>query len=296
MGGDCGPNAMNDECAWRCDGSGPSSIGNRTRVTSTLENLATNSNADAFCSPFARTDMYMQGFTSIATEGRACVILFFREWVLDTKLKFIVACVGVCLLGVLTQGLISVRSSMQKATGDSRIVGSLMFGLNVVVGWFMMLVAMTYSVELFSCATVGLVVGNFLFAHRENTQILGSPCCNAVNDKPPQSMYTELAVRVAGMTCSGCAKTIENAVMGIPGAVSCLVSVQEGRAVTRFRSPPATASSIIDAIEAVGFEATPEAADDKKMEPYPNMLQASLHHSANLHQPLLAKATSFMVL
>ena len=39
----------------------------------------------------------------------------------------------------------------------------LMYGVNVCSGYFAMLVAMTYSVELFSCMIVGLVLGHALF-------------------------------------------------------------------------------------------------------------------------------------
>lgn len=38
-----------------------------------------------------------------------------------------------------------------------------MYGVNVTSGYFAMLVAMTYSVELFSCMIVGLVCGHALF-------------------------------------------------------------------------------------------------------------------------------------
>ena len=38
-----------------------------------------------------------------------------------------------------------------------------MYGVNVTSGYFAMLVAMTYSVELFSCMIVGLVLGHALF-------------------------------------------------------------------------------------------------------------------------------------
>ena len=38
-----------------------------------------------------------------------------------------------------------------------------MYGVNVTTGYFAMLVAMTYSVELFSCMIIGLVLGHALF-------------------------------------------------------------------------------------------------------------------------------------
>ena len=42
----------------------------------------------------------------------------------------------------------------------------ILFGLNLVFGYLAMLVAMTYSIELFICVVLGLCVGHFTF----NTQ------------------------------------------------------------------------------------------------------------------------------
>ena len=45
----------------------------------------------------------------------------------------------------------------------------LMYGVNVCSGYFAMLVAMTYSVELFTCMIVGLVLGHALFNSGQQT-------------------------------------------------------------------------------------------------------------------------------
>merc|ERR1712217_801151 len=155
---------------------------------------------------------------------------------------------------------------VQQVTARNRIADSFMFAVNVIIGWFMMLVAMTYSVELFVCAVIGLLVGNFLFADRDNTQILGSPCCNAVNDKSTKPAHRHAVIEVTGMTCSGCSKTVEGAVMGIPGVITCSVSVTDGKAVIKFREP-ATAMALVEAIEAVGFDATSQSTNESGTKP-----------------------------
>eukprot|EP00928_Gymnodinium_smaydae_P031254 TRINITY_DN22999_c0_g1_i1.p1 TRINITY_DN22999_c0_g1~~TRINITY_DN22999_c0_g1_i1.p1 ORF type:complete len:595 (-),score=60.94 TRINITY_DN22999_c0_g1_i1:272-2056(-) len=229
--GDCGPDSMNDECAFRCP--------------ATVEE-------NSFCSPESTTSMYMQGFTSILRPGRACVVLLFRGWVLDDPFKFGFACIGVCCMGIITQGLLTLRSLVQTKTRNNRVMDSLMFGLNVVAGWAMMLIAMTYSVELFISATFGLMIGNFFLGDLSSTKILGSPCCNAVNDRAQAARTTIFHVR--GMTCNACMETIERAVRSIDGVLACSGMFVEKQMTVRFVLP-ATEVKIMESVNAIGYDA-----------------------------------------
>lgn len=238
--GDCGPDVMDQKCAWRCaNASIPDALG-------------------GFCNTKVATSMYMQGFTTTSSHN-ACVVLFFQGWVLDTRLKFVIGCIFVVFLGICTQGAIRLRSLLvsgrRKRLLKDKVVDSAMFGLNVVLGWTMMLVAMTYSVELFSCATLGLVVGNFAFAEASESKILGSPCCNAVNDSGFSRFETlnTLKLSVEGMTCSNCVETVEKAILRVEGTTHAIVLLSEKHAMVRFQQP-ATEQAIINAVEAVGFE------------------------------------------
>eukprot|EP01030_Chromulinospumella_sphaerica_P010426 gene10426-10232_t len=86
----------------------------------------------------------MSGFTSTATgtslyvsspsEEAECVNLLFPSWTLDQPWKFAVACLGVLCLG-----------------------------LSQTLSYLLMLVAMTYSVELFCMVVLGLTLGYLLF-------------------------------------------------------------------------------------------------------------------------------------
>merc|ERR1712137_562137 len=81
------------------------------------------------------------------------------------------------------------------------------FGANVALGWFMMLVAMTFSTELFICATAGLILGHFIFAAPDSKEILGSPCCNAVNganDKKKAATVAAASFAGWGGRCEFC--------------------------------------------------------------------------------------------
>jgi len=248
-------NPMNDKCAWRCPAM-----------------PMPNATSTGFC--MGATSMHMEGFT-LATPDQACVILFFQSWKLDTRWKFALACIGVVLMGMSTQGLIAFRVVVQRLTRKSRVADSLMFGANVALGWAMMLVAMTFSTELFLCAVLGLVLGHFVFGSTSTTKILGTPCCNAVNDavnehggsslsvldlvvasKPTEPLISEsqlrTSLRVQGMTCGSCAKTVKDSLLSTPGVVAVSVSLEFAEASVTFQSP-ASASGLSRVVDDIGF-------------------------------------------
>jgi len=130
------------------------------------------------------TDMYMKGFTTSGNGKDACVILLFKSWVLDTKAKFGIACVGVILLGIAIEGLLCLRREIQSRKILLRIRGLarrasivLLFSLNIGSGYLAMLVAMTYSVELFICMVIGLVLGHAIFNTEAAVGESVDPCC-----------------------------------------------------------------------------------------------------------------------
>eukprot|EP00662_Eupelagonemidae_sp_cell21_P030573 gene30573-40416_t len=78
-------------------------------------------------------DMFMDGFkVASSRDTNGCVILLFRAWTLNTRAKFAGGCVGVFLLGFVTDMTVWVRRKL-------------------VFGYGVMLVVMIYSVELFLC-------------------------------------------------------------------------------------------------------------------------------------------------
>jgi len=167
---------MDDSCHWECK---------ETTTASYPDNYTTTSkhpDNEKFC--LGGTDMYMQGF-SISSNGKGiCVILLFNSWILDTKTKFILGCVGVVILGVAIEGLLALRRSLQSrkillkiSSFTRRVLIILLFGVNVGSGYFAMLVAMTYSVELFICMVAGLLVGHAIFNSDAEVGESVDPCC-----------------------------------------------------------------------------------------------------------------------
>jgi len=138
---------------------------------------------DRFCNGFG-TDMYMGGFETSGDPNENCVILFFNVWILDTKAKFVFGCVGVILLGVFVEGMICIRRLVQtkkilrSVPALPRRIGIItLFGLNIGFGYLAMLVAMTYSVELFLCMVIGLVIGHAVFNSSAPVGESVDPCC-----------------------------------------------------------------------------------------------------------------------
>jgi len=152
--------AMDSSCHWQC-----------------------NTTEYGFCNGQG-TDMYMKGFTVSGNGKDACVILLFKTWVLDTRTKFAFACVGVILLGIAIEGLLCLRREVQSRKILIRIRGLarrtsivFLFALNIGSGYLAMLVAMTYSVELFFCMVIGLVVGHTIFNTEAEVGESVDPCC-----------------------------------------------------------------------------------------------------------------------
>lgn len=139
-------------------------------------------------------DMLMGGFEtaggSTNTTIKTCVILFFSAWKLDSAGKFSAGCIGVFILGFSIEALIFIR---RKIVNRKRLILNIplpvrkiiviaLFGLNLVLGYFAMLVAMTYSVELFICVVVGLILGHAMLNSHTPVGETIDPCCASQNN------------------------------------------------------------------------------------------------------------------
>jgi len=147
---------------------------------------------DKFCE--GGMDMLMGGFEtaggSTQENRKTCVILFFQSWKLNSAGKFAAACLGVFVLGLGIEVLIWLR---RKIISRKRLMLNLpvparklivisLFGANLVLGYMAMLVAMTYSVELFICVVIGIIVGHALFNSSTPVGETIDPCCASQNN------------------------------------------------------------------------------------------------------------------
>merc|ERR1712179_609382 len=104
------------------------------------------------------TDMFMAGFSSSLAHQEPCVTLLWQRIVLNTKTKFISACLVVAVFGVVLEGLIFMRRKVNNKAGKVSL-----FMLNITGAYFAMLVVMTYCVELFLCIILGQAAGHAIF-------------------------------------------------------------------------------------------------------------------------------------
>jgi hypothetical protein len=115
---------------------------------------------DQYC--YGRTSMYMDGFN---WKGTTCLVYLFPSWVLTSSGKFGLACIGSILFGILLEYVLWKRRSVYAMTpGNQRLALSMMvYGLQLTMGYFVMLVVMTYSGPLFVSTVGGMMLGHGIF-------------------------------------------------------------------------------------------------------------------------------------
>ena len=66
---------------------------------------------------------------------------------------------------------------------------------------------------------------------------------------------------VSGMTCAGCANSVEKALAAVPGVVSATVNLAMERATVSLLGDDVSSDQLVGAVEAAGYKATPRASD-----------------------------------
>ena len=142
---------------------------------------------DSFCggSMHMAMDMNMGGFSSIFDDDQPCTNFLFRTWTLDNPTKFAFGCLGAVAMGVATELLTKARRSakaeplhplLQTPLQQSACMLAL-YAVQVIMGYALMLVVMTYNAELFLCSIAGLVIGHGLFNLQAPVADKTDPCC-----------------------------------------------------------------------------------------------------------------------
>jgi len=101
---------------------------------------------------------------------RDCVNFLFEDWTLDTESKFIGAMFGTFFFAVLAEAIGYKHSQMYKSLSDDlkwkSTILSMMYGLQALTGFTLMLITMTFSVDLLLAVVAGLAVGHRIFNAR----------------------------------------------------------------------------------------------------------------------------------
>jgi Ctr copper transporter family len=131
--------------------------------------LNSTSSSDDYCSGTGSI-MYMDGFRGIGTSKKGetvCLNFLFLNWTLNEPVKFAFACIGTLLAGVLVQFIGKYRLKLHAEKWSRAYLKKglliLLFGVQVTLGYFLMLLAMTYSTELFCMVCLGLTIGYAFF-------------------------------------------------------------------------------------------------------------------------------------
>jgi hypothetical protein len=168
--------AMNENCMGSWQPTAPGVVAQELALN------FTTSEEEPFC--YGGTSMYMDGFHWLDS---TCVIYLFPEWVLSTPGKLVAACVGSIFFGMSLEGVIRGRRDLVQsiAVGWKRLfISSGIYGLQLTMGYFIMLVVMTYSGPLFMCVVLGLMFGHIAFnakdvlkAKKQETKEGQEECC-----------------------------------------------------------------------------------------------------------------------
>ncbi len=64
-----------------------------------------------------------------------------------------------------------------------------------------------------------------------------------------------LVLKVSGMSCGGCVKSVTNVLQGLPGVTKAEVSLEKGEAKVDFEAGKVTREAMAQAVADAGFEA-----------------------------------------
>lgn len=133
----------------------------------------------------------------LAQHGHPCVLFLFQGWVLDTPAKYVAGLLGTVVLGILHHGLVSLREYAEHRLKKCdpmvvRMAKSTIYGTQMVVAYWLMLLVMLYESLFFAAVVIGLTLGYFLLYNTPKASSGahtgkhgGSPCCGGSSESTP---------------------------------------------------------------------------------------------------------------
>lgn len=154
--------------------------------------------------------MWMSGFKMLEVgEGQPCIAYGFDWFVLDSPAKFVTGVIITLVGGIAVECIVFARRQIlaRPLKLHSRSVRILVhsglvvvYGLQVMLGYLLMLVAMTYQVELFLAVVVGLTAGHAIFNAKGPVLDSSDACCMGLDawtpheDDPPDALQRRVLV------------------------------------------------------------------------------------------------------
>ncbi|CAF4844160.1 unnamed protein product [Rotaria sp. Silwood1] len=115
--------------------------------------------------------MVMQNGFQFATGEDQCIVFLFRGWNVDNHVKYAFMILGVFCMGLLNGTLAYIRHRINDSyPGYSslllhQIYLALIYGVQIVLAYWMMLLVMTYESGIFISLILGLVISYFIFGY-----------------------------------------------------------------------------------------------------------------------------------
>ena len=153
-----------------------------------------NGNHTGFCAGSGR--VMMSGFqTSFEPDGY-CILYLFQDANVNTAVKYAFAVIGTFLMAMCIELLAYLRKrllilpSLQEKRFLRALIISAIYGINMVLAYWIMLLVMTYEAMIFTAIILGLVFGHFLVLilpppeqSKSGYEVIPSttPCCGGAN-------------------------------------------------------------------------------------------------------------------
>lgn len=192
---------------------------NRTLMNLTLNTLNTSNpfcgTTEANPGTVSHTDGFFFAMINHDAEFR-CLVLFFSSWTLQTREKFVMAMIGIFVLSIFSELFACFRSRLRKKaqvetmsqnfsqhlnveTQSSRnyrehcthftqryytLIDTTTYGIQILIGYFLMIATMTYSLEILACTCLGHAVGYAIFSYdlsaneSDVNYVTTNPCCD----------------------------------------------------------------------------------------------------------------------
>lgn len=128
--------------------------------------------------------------------GHSCLNFLWPSWTLDTRFRFVAACIGTMVLGFAVEGFSKFRYRLHASRAPRQrnrhrnnslrlLVRPLLHGAQGLMGYVLMLITMTYSVELLLSVVIGLGVGYGVWFRFEDQHQASSanPCCDFLQEQ-----------------------------------------------------------------------------------------------------------------
>ncbi|CAF3426027.1 unnamed protein product [Rotaria socialis] len=119
------------------------------------------------------------GFQFATGEGR-CITFLFYGWNVDSHAKYAASIIGVFCMSVLNAGLGYIRHLINDHyennpyTLSHHISLAVVYGVQMVLAYWLMLLVMTYESGIFMSLIFGLIIGYFVFGYIRARNLLAS--------------------------------------------------------------------------------------------------------------------------